>query len=69
LRTRGADVAERGEREANDVLVLVVVEVHLEAVGYQHEHLVAFVEQDHQAEVADALRGKGVGGGAGGVRG
>lgn len=52
---RGADVAERREREADRVGRARVVEVHLEAVGHEHEHLVALVEQDHEPQVPDAL--------------
>jgi hypothetical protein len=54
--TCGADVAEGGQRQAHDELVLVV-EVHLERVGHQHQHLLPFVQQQHEAQVADALRG------------
>lgn len=39
----------------------MVVEVHLEGVGDQHEHLLTLIKQDHQTKVADALRGAAAG--------
>ena len=59
---------QRDEAEPDDVLVLHLVQVVLDRVGDQHEHLRALVEKQHEAEVADALRGgrSGRGGGGGG---
>mmetsp|Transcript_115450 Transcript_115450/g.331356 ORF Transcript_115450/g.331356 Transcript_115450/m.331356 type:complete len:464 (+) Transcript_115450:494-1885(+) len=48
------DVAERAQREAVDVLV-VVAHVVLDRVRHQHEHLGVLVEQLREAQVADAL--------------
>jgi len=49
-----ADVAEGGEGQAHDVLV-AGLQVLLQTVGDQHQHLLPLVQQDHEAQVPDPL--------------
>ena len=55
---RRADVAQRAQRQAHHVLALGL-QVVLQGVCDQHQHLMALVQQDHEAQVADALQASG----------